>query len=176
MRNSAPLAAILLASISIAANPFAAVLADGNRFTTGPVFTEFGNVADVDGAVIPPDATFAVSFDTSEKAADGAVNRTLNSAARFINMHARAGVAPENIQIAVVVHGKAVSDVTKSAGANLDAIAALLDHNVRIMVCGQSAAYRGVAINDLAPGVEMHLSAMTAHALLQQEGYTVNPF
>jgi len=28
----------------------------------------------------------------------------------------------------------------------------------------------------LAPGVEMTLSAMTAHALLQQDGYTMNPF
>ena len=29
---------------------------------------------------------------------------------------------------------------------------------------------------DLLPGVEMSLSAMTAHALLQQDGYTLNPF
>jgi len=28
----------------------------------------------------------------------------------------------------------------------------------------------------LLPGVEMALSAMTAHAILQQEGYTLNPF
>jgi len=26
------------------------------------------------------------------------------------------------------------------------------------------------------PGVTMALSAMTAHALLQQDGYTLNPF
>ena len=34
----------------------------------------------------------------------------------------------------------------------------------------------GVAKADLIPGVELALSAMTAHAQLQQAGYTVNPF
>jgi hypothetical protein len=33
-----------------------------------------------------------------------------------------------------------------------------------------------VKTEDLLPGVEMALSAMTAHALLQQQGYTFNPF
>ena len=35
---------------------------------------------------------------------------------------------------------------------------------------------QGVANEDLLPGIEVGLSAMTAHALLQQQGYTVNPF
>jgi hypothetical protein len=33
-----------------------------------------------------------------------------------------------------------------------------------------------VATDDLLPGVEMALSAMTAHALLQNSGFTLNPF
>jgi intracellular sulfur oxidation DsrE/DsrF family protein len=48
---------------------------------------------------------------------------------------------------------------------------------VRIILCGQSAAGLGLdETADLLPGVEVALSAMTAHALLQQDGYTVNPF
>ncbi|HBH44411.1 MAG TPA: hypothetical protein DDY28_08390, partial [Hyphomonas atlantica] len=43
-------------------------------------------------------------------------------------------------------------------------------------LCGQTAAYRDVTKADLLPGVEMSLSAMTAHAQLQQDGYTLNPF
>ncbi|VVS99449.1 hypothetical protein ERY430_40383 [Erythrobacter sp. EC-HK427] len=35
---------------------------------------------------------------------------------------------------------------------------------------------QGVEHDDLIEGVEMALSAMTAHALLQQQGYTINPF
>jgi intracellular sulfur oxidation DsrE/DsrF family protein len=47
---------------------------------------------------------------------------------------------------------------------------------VKIIVCGQTAAYYGVKTDELLPGVQMALSAMTAHALLQQQGYTLNPF
>lgn len=146
-------------------------------FETGPVIEEFGPTASVPGATpVPDDASFKVSFDTREKAEDGKPNRTLVSAARFLNMHGRAGVDPTAMRLAVVVHGQAVEDVTKEAGDSLPLIAALKEHNVRIIVCGQSAAYYGVSTPDLAPGVEMALSAMTAHALLQQDGYTLNPF
>ena len=47
---------------------------------------------------------------------------------------------------------------------------------VYIYVCGQSAAYYDVATEDLLPGVDMALSAMTAHTMLQQQGYAINPF
>ena len=43
-------------------------------------------------------------------------------------------------------------------------------------ICGQSASVYGVKAEHLIEGVELELSAMTAHALLQQRGYTVNPF
>lgn len=146
-------------------------------FGTGPVIETFGPVADVPGATrLPDDTSFRISFDTREKAADGKPNRTLVSAARFLNMHARAGVEPEKIDLAVVVHGAAVKDVTADSKGSEALISALKGHSVRIIVCGQSAAYYGVSSDDLAPGVEMALSAMTAHAVLQQDGYTVNPF
>ena len=35
---------------------------------------------------------------------------------------------------------------------------------------------RRVGHEDMLPGVEMALSAMTAHAVLQQAGYRLNPF
>ncbi len=101
-------------------------------------------------------------------------------------MHARAGVPLENIQVAVVVHGKASEDLLSAdeyarrrdgaENANIELIAALVDKGMRVILCGQSAAAYGISNDMLAPGVEMALSAMTAHALLQQDGYTVNPF
>lgn len=151
--------------------------ADSGSFTTGPIFEDYGPVADVDVTLpVPEDAVFRHSFDVSGRADDGEPNRTLVSAARFINMHARAGVDADRIELAVVVHGTAVHDVSGEAPGSRDLVAALTDHGVRIIVCGQSAAYRGVKTGDLLPGVEMALSAMTAHALLQQQGYTLNPF
>ena len=151
--------------------------ADFSSFTTGPVIEDYGPVADVEVTLpIPEDAVFRHSFDGSKRADDGEPNRTLVSAARFINMHARAGVSEKRIEIAVVVHGTAIHDVSGEAPGSAGLVAALIDRGVRIIVCGQSAAYYNVSSGELLPGVQMALSAMTAHALLQQQGYTLNPF
>ena len=40
----------------------------------------------------------------------------------------------------------------------------------------QSAAWANVEKADLLPGVKMALSAMDAHAILQHQGYSLNPF
>ena len=152
-------------------------LADPGSFTTGPVIAEFGPVAQVESTLpVPENAHFRHSFDVSARADDGEPNRTLVSAARFINMHARSGVDASRIEVAIVVHGKAIYDVSGDAPGNARLVAALLSAGARIIVCGQTAAYYDVPTGDLLPGVEMALSAMTAHALLQQQGYTLNPF
>ncbi len=156
-----------------------AASAEENAFMTGPLLEGLGPNVSVPGAApIAKDAVFKIAFDTAEPGKDGGLNRTLTTAARFLNMHARAGVSPNNLSAAVVIHGKAVFDVSagEAGEAHRDLIAALTAHNVRIVVCGQSAGYHNVSADDLLPGVEMALSAITAHALLQQDGYTLNPF
>jgi intracellular sulfur oxidation DsrE/DsrF family protein len=149
-------------------------------FSPGPLIAEYGAVARVQGAdPLPAGAEFRIVFDVSEAAEPGALNRRLESAARFLNMHAAAGVPEDNISIAIVVHGGASRDLRREAGEeNLNAplIAALIDHGVSIYLCGQTAAYYDIEPGDLLPGVRLSLSAMTAHALLQQQGYTLNPF
>ena len=107
--------------------------------------------------------------------------RALVTPARFLNMHVAAGVPEENIHLAVVVHGGAYRDLlnAESYGAenpNAPLIEQLIAHGVTIELCGQTAAYRDVSEDDLLPGVTISLSAMTSHALLQQQGYTLNPF
>ena len=178
--------ATITALIFALGTPLAAQSPD--RFRTGPVFEEFGPVADVPDAdvAIPEDASFHVAFDVARAAQDGQLDRGFESAARLINMHARAGVAPMENRAAVVVHGAAVFDLLSAEGwaahdredANGSAamVREMLDHGVRFIVCGQSAAAQGITADQLIEGVEMDLSAMTAHALLQQRGYTVNPF
>lgn len=178
---------ILAIAGSIAALATPAVAQDMSAFTTGPVFEDYGPNAPVEATMDIPEGTeFKVAFDVAAGAEAGELNRTLQSAARFINMHVRAGVPLENIQVAVVVHGKASEDPLSAdeyarrrdgaENANIALIAALADKGMRVILCGQSAAAYGISNDMLAPGVEMALSAMTAHALLQQDGYTVNPF
>ncbi|WP_159643580.1 DsrE family protein [Sphingorhabdus sp. 109] len=157
------------------------------NFKTGPVFETFGPTAPVQQSEpVSAETRFAIAFDVSAAAEPDKINRTIESAARFINMHVAAGVPQENIRLAIVVHGGASFDLTSQEffGAHKDgrtnasaaAIARLQQHGVEFYLCGQSAAAHGISIADLLPGVKMSLSAMTAHALLQQQGYSINPF
>ncbi|WP_298021078.1 DsrE family protein [uncultured Parasphingopyxis sp.] len=181
MRKTIP-----LALAAFLAAPPAAQTPDFSTFAAGPVFTEFGEHAPVEGMEpIPEGARFMIAYDVSEKAEDGQPNRRIATPARFMNMHVAAGVPEENIKLVVVVHGRAVFDlVTDTAreasdmepNASASMVETMLAHGIRFVVCGQSAAVYGVKKADLIEGVELDLSAMTAHALLQQQGYTVNPF
>ncbi len=170
-----------LAAMTLGAS---AAWAGPDDFTTGPLIEAYGAVAVIDNQMSIPDGTvFQVAFDISTPAEVGELNRQLVSAARFLNMHTAAGIAPENLQLAIVIHGGAVRDVSSDSHftpgvepANADLVTTLIAHGVEIYVCGQSAAYHDVGTEDLLPGVTMALSAMTAHALLQQDGYTLNPF
>lgn len=176
----------LLAATLLLATPAAAQ--DLSAFEPGPVFAEFGPHAPVDGQdfAIPEEMDLFIAFDVAKPAAEGTINRTVESAARFVNMHNAAGVEPARVRAAVVVHGKASLDLLTDAawaarekdGSNATGaiIPTLVDNGVRIILCGQSAAAYGITKDDLVPGVEMALSAMTAHAVLQRQGYTVNPF
>jgi len=175
------LSAFILSALS--SNAFA----DDKAFHSGAVITAFGKIATIDSDMkIPKRAKFKVLFDTATGAEAGQVNRTLNSAARFLNMHGEAGVSEKHMKVAVVFHGKGSFDLTTSnfygvkyegaENGNTELIKALTDKGVRIILCGQTAAYYDISKADLLPGVEMALSAMTAHALLQQEGFTLNPF
>ena len=157
------------------------------NFKPGPVFTDFGPTAPVEQSEpVAKDTQFHIAFDVSAAAEPDKINRTIESAARFINMHVAAGVPEENIHLAIVVHGGAAFDLTNAAffaahkdgraNASAAAIAQLQDHGVEFYLCGQSAAAQGISNADLLPGVKMSLSAMTAHALLQQQGFTINPF
>lgn len=161
--------------------------ADTGTFVKGPVFAKFGQHASVKSDMpIPPGTEFKVAFDSSIGAEDGALNKTFDRVARFINMNVAAGMPRDAIHVAVVVHGTAGPDLLSNPGwskthggaanPNQPLIRALLDQGVRIILCGQSAARMGIEKGDLEPGVEMALSAMTAHALLANEGYSENPF
>lgn len=175
---------ILLLPLLALSQPASAQMED---FKTGPVFEDFGATAPVQtDDPVTKDAQFSIAFDVSAAAEPGKINRTIESAARFINMHVTAGVPEENIHLAIVVHGGAAFDLTSPEffaahkdgrdNASAAAIAQLQDHGVTFYLCGQSAAAHGITNADLLPGVKMYLSAMTAHALLQQQGYTINPF
>ncbi|MDG1122531.1 MAG: DsrE family protein [Glaciecola sp.] len=156
------------------------------EFKDGPVIMGFGKNAPVSTHTVPNDTVFKVAFDVGSTSDNkDEVNRKFNSLARFINMHVAAGVKKENIQLALVVHGKATLDLLDHThykqkfaydNPNKPLLLALMANNVRVILCGQSAVAYNVEASQIVAGAEVELSAMTAHALLQQQGYTINPF
>ena len=171
----------LFASMTLLiALPFSAV--GPERFHAGERVPHFGKVATVtDATPLPDDVHFKVAFDVGDVSKDGGINRNIESAARLLNMHQAVGVPPARSHVAIVVHGAAAMDLVNDErydGDNPNAalVAALIKADVKIILCGQTAAYRDIDADDLLEGVSLSLSAMTAHALLQQQGYTLNPF
>lgn len=172
---------LLTSALALAAFATAEAQTPEQGFVTGPVIEEFGPAAPIEADLaIPEDLTLKVAFDITQPSEDGAATRQFTTVARFLNMHAAAGVPLERLQPAIVVHGGATKDLVQPPEGeeteNYRLIRALLDAGVPIYLCGQSAAAHGVAKEDLIPGVQLSLSAMTAHAILDAQGYSLNPF
>ncbi|OYQ26051.1 hypothetical protein CHU93_12700 [Sandarakinorhabdus cyanobacteriorum] len=178
------LRAALLATILIAAP---ALAQDRSGFSLGPVLGDVGPHAAVQSDLpIPAGTSFRIAFDLHTRAEPGGLSRQIETAARTFNMLVAAGVPREKVQIVLIAHGPAAQDLLKpesyaarnpgKANGSLDAVNKLLGAGVEIYLCGQTAASQKISKADLIPGVKMSLSAITAHALYQQRGYTLNPF
>lgn len=156
-------------------------------FSTGPVIEDFGPVAAMPGSAfnLVPGTRYKLLFDAATGGKDKhEVNRRLESVARFLNMHARAGIDPKDLEIEVVTHGATTWDVLSDAAyrkifgrdnPNTALLEALGRAGVKIRECGQSMAYYGLKEEDLAPQVSMAVSAMTVVVRRQSEGWVLLP-
>jgi intracellular sulfur oxidation DsrE/DsrF family protein len=164
----------------------AVLLAAPAAATDGPVFKGFGTHTRVEHNVaIPKGMALRHVYDVT-KAASGKLNPGFETAARFINSHVANGVSERDVAVAVVVHGPAIVELTKpevyaarnsgTSNASEAMVKEMLAKGVRFLVCGQAANAMGVKKADLLPGVELSISASSAHAILQAQGYTLNPF
>lgn len=163
---------------------FAAAAAVGGA-TPGPIIKDFGPVYEVKNAApIPLNTQFKAVFDVTGAPDPGALSRKLESVARYLNMHARAGIKPERMDLAIVLHGPATRhalneaahlkrfEVTDGSATLLDA---LVHAGVKVYVCGQSVQASGYQADELRPDVSQALSAMTELTVLQQQGYSLIP-
>ena len=149
----------------------------------GPVVEGYGPVYPVpaDSFNLDPAQHYKVVMDVGQGPEDPAgPNRGIESAARFLNLHARNGIEPAKLEMAVVLHGAAArAALSDEAHGKLydvpngsrGLVEALGRAGVPIYLCGQTAAYHGYAPEDLLPQVRLAVSAMTVHVRLQQEGY-----
>ncbi len=154
---------------------------------TGPVIDGFGPVYPVpDASMGAPEAgVLRGLFDVAEAPGDPATpNPRIASVARYLNMHARAGLSADRMAAALVLHGEASRAVLDdeaywerfdTVNPDRKLLEALAASGVPIYLCGQTAGFRGYAPEDLADPVQVALSAMTAVVRLQDEGYRLIP-
>lgn len=155
--------------------------------TSGPLIHSAGPSA------LVPDATFLapaghhyrVVWEINAHGDSTRQNAQFGTLARFYNLHARHGVPKENLHAAAVVHGTGwmalLSDSAYTArfgraNPSKALIEELLAHGAQIVVCGQTAAFRGIARAELLPGVHLGISAMTALSAFYAQGYHLQPW
>ncbi|MFS4415331.1 DsrE family protein [Maribacter sp. 2307ULW6-5] len=149
----------------------------------GPIIANYGQVWEINAPDFKTDTakTYRAVFDVMTSPEDPAQrNPSLETAARFLNMHAQSGVPQDQLKVALVVHNKASKDLAHSAAykkrygvqnPNAQMLTDLMAAGVQVIFCGQSSLSRGFPKEDLLDGVQISLSAMTALIQLQDEGY-----
>ena len=155
--------------------------------TFGPYIENGGPVFLVEDRDVPLQSghRYRVVFDITDYP-EGMTNLNieLDDVARFMNMHGQHGVSLEDMDIAAVVHGKALFAVMNNDAykkmhgvdnPSLTLMNELSAAGVKFYACGQSLGFRGLDKSVLADVVKVSLSAMTTLVTLQAEGYIFLP-
>ncbi|RYC52778.1 DsrE family protein [Flagellimonas olearia] len=154
----------------------------------GPVLENHGEVWTVENPDFKTDtsAEFKLVFDIMDSPESHTeINKKIETAARFLNMHAQSGVPVSQLKAALVLHGTAAKDIIHNeayqarfgtVNPNYDLVKELLNAGVEVILCGQSSKSRNYPKEDLIPGSKIALSAMTALIQLQNQGYRLIKF
>lgn len=139
---------------------------------------------DVPGAKNMPDPklTYKVLFDmTAAPATPAEINPMLQTAARYLNTLARAGVPAEHRRIAIIIHQGGTPAVLKNAeykarnhgvdNPNIPIMQALAKAGVELHVCGQGVLSNKIDPKDIQPEVQLDLWALTTIVDFEQRGY-----
>jgi len=159
-----------------------------NKRVEGKIIKNFGETFSVQNLDIPVNTLdeFKVIFDVSQSSSDKSViNKNIVTAARFLNMHANEGMKKGHLKVAMTIHGSAWQDVLNNEtykekygvdNPNLKLINELSKAGAEIIICGQTAEFRGITKDNANPNVKFALSAMTALIQYQNNDYTFIKF
>jgi intracellular sulfur oxidation DsrE/DsrF family protein len=184
-----PAIPLLLLLTILAAGPVYAAESGGiveSGPKTGPVISDMGPYYEIPGSYnLQPGIRYRAVMDVADGPADtAALNRGIESAARFLNMHAASGIAASDMELALVLHGQAAKAALNNAAyrqryqsdnPNDALLQALAEAGVTIYLCGQSASFGGFSADEMHPSITMALSAMTVLTRLQVEGWALLP-
>ena len=154
----------------------------------GPVITEYGKVWPVEGQDYPlkKDLEYKAVFDVMNSPdSHEMVNPSIETVARYLNMHAQNGISEMNLKAALIIHNKASKDVMNdkayeerygTVNPNRKLIEQLIKSGVDVIFCGQSSLSRNIPKENIIPDVKLSLSAMSALIQLQDSGYRLIKF
>lgn len=160
----------------------------GQEKKTGPIIKNAGAVWSVENPDYATDIKkeYKALFDIMDSPeSPDKLNPTIETVARYLNMHAQQGVRPEQLKAVMVVHNKASKDLLRNEhyekrfgvpNPNSSMLQELMDSGVAVIFCGQSSIAREIPREETLSGVQLALSAMTALISLQDEGYRLIKF
>lgn len=164
------------------------VWAQFNEAEFGPIIKDYGPTYAMEDSdfKLDPNQEYKLVFDIHNSPEDPSqLNPMIETLARFLNMHAKAGVPMKNLKVVGVIHNKASKDAMNNAyykekfgvdNPNIPLMEALIDAGAEIYMCGQSIHARKVNPERLAEPVQKALSAMTVFVTLQGKGYQLIRF
>ena len=154
----------------------------------GPVIKDYGKVWQVQDPdyILEEEFVFKAVFDVMNSPdSHDLINPSIETVARYLNMHAQSGVSVDNLKAVVVIHNKASKDIMNDAAyqsrygvenPNRKLLEELIDSGVDVIFCGQSSLSRDIPKEDIIEEVQLSLSAMTALIQLQDKGYKLIKF
>jgi intracellular sulfur oxidation DsrE/DsrF family protein len=115
-------------------------------------------------------------------------NRKFETVARYLRLHKAKELENNSVKAALVVHGSAIFDLLTHEeyskhhkqenlqNPNYDLLSTFTEHNIEIILCGQTSKHRAISKKALHPDVKISLSAMSALIQLQNKGYALINF
>jgi len=141
-------------------------------------------VVDTENTVLKYDSSidYKLAIDIYDKIKDSSkLAGTFREVGRTYNLNIANGVPMDKLKMAVVIHGGAISSILNDAAyekkygiknPNSEALRVYKENGVQFYVCGQSIGFMNIPQEDLAPEIEVAISAKTAFITFDQLGYS----
>lgn len=154
----------------------------------GNVIPEFGKTYEVPNPDFKTDTdlVFKAVFDVAKAPQDPSKrNPYIETIARFLNMHEKAGIPVKNLHVRMAMHGQASYGLLKNEAykekfgvdnPNIELLKAIDKAGVEVILCGQTAGSRNITKERRLPLTQEALSAMTILIQSQGEGYRLIAF
>jgi len=145
---------------------------------------KYMGVVDTENTVLKYDSSidYKLAIDVYDKVKDSSkLAGTFREVGRTYNLNIANGVPKDKLKMAVVIHGGAVSSILNDTAyekkygiknPNSEALRVYKESGVQFYVCGQSLGFLNIPHEDLAPEIDVSISAKTALITLDQLGYS----